>query len=187
MNIDKIPFLRDNKWTITPILYFLLLLSASILFLSINTSHEYVGSKQNEIDGIVLNTQFIGDTDILNIYSSQSREYIIISKILGSNNFRLNSKKSSLQNLSSVSSLYVLNRDDKVIGIGYIASNDDDCRKLRAISISQLGERYMSREDDSLSEKISWKSKKSKFTFFNQFSAQGIQLDNICTYLISNR
>ena len=187
MNINEVPFLRDNRWTITPILYFLLLISVSILFLSINISHEYVDSKQNEIDGIVLNAQFTNDADIFNIHSPQSHEYIIIAKILSSNNFRLNSKKSSLQNLSSVLSLSVLDQHNKVIGIGYIASNSDDCRKLRAISISKLGEHHMFREDDSLNEKISWKSKKNKFTFFNQFSSHGIQLDNICTYLISNR
>ena len=184
MNIDS--FLRDNKWVFVPIAYFLLLFLLSMLFLSMQSSHEHVDFEQDRIDGIALGTDFVVDNNT-NLYSSQSDEYSIVSTVLGSNDFQLGSNKSLLQNLSNVSSLYAVNSNNKIIGIGYIASNIDDCKKLRAISISNLGKHYMSREDRSISETISWTSKKNKFTFFNQFLSNGTQLGNVCTYLISNR
>ena len=186
MNINANSFLRDNKWILVPTSYFLLLFFVSIVFLSINSSHEHVNFEQDEIDGIALGAEFLVDTNT-NLYSSQSDEYSIVSTVLGSNDFQLGSNTSLLQNLSNVSSLYAVNHDNKVVGIGYIASNVDDCKKLRAISISNLGKHYMSREDRSVSETISWTSKKNKFTFFNQFLSNGTQLGNVCTYLISNR
>ena len=42
-------------------------------------------------------------------------------------------------------------------------------------------------EDSSLSEQLSWKSQDNLYTFFNQFSSDGIDLESVCGYMISSK
>ena len=121
-------------------------------------------------------------------YPLDSKEFAIISKIINMKSFKLarDSELSLLQN-ANVAGIYAFNSDYKILALGYMSNNAEDCRKLRAITISKLGKHLMLIEDSSLSEQLSWKSQDNLYTFFNQFSSDGIDLESVCGYMISSK
>ena len=186
MNLNKVPFIRDNKWLLTPILYVSVLVLFSVLFLYKNSQNNYVDYDEDSILGIELHMRYPEINEKLK-YKPDSKEFALISRILNKKDFQLarDSELSLLQN-ANVAGFYVFNSDYKMLAIGYMSNNGTDCKKLRAITISKLGKHDMASKDDSLSEKLSWKSEMNNYTFFNQFSSQGVQLGRICGYMISS-
>ena len=187
MDFNKIPFIRDNKWIITPVVYVSFLAILSILFLYKNASHEYVDYNQKVILGLELNQKHPEIAEKLK-YPLDSKEFAIISKIINIKSFKLarDSELSLLQN-ANVAGIYAFNSEYKILALGYMSNNAEDCRKLRAITISKLGKHLMLIEDSSLSEQLSWKSQDNLYTFFNQFSSDGIDLESVCGYMISSK
>ena len=91
-----------------------------------------------------------------------------------------------LQNLNEISSFYsTLN--NKVVSIGYISHNQEDCKKLKAISISRLGTHHMNTVDNNISEILIWNSKQFQYAFVNKFLSNGIDIKNICSYVVSSK
>ena len=187
MNLNKVPFIRDNKWLLTPILYVSVLVLFSVLFLYKNSQNNYVDYDEDSILGIELHMRYPEINEKLK-YKSDSKEFALISRILNKKDFQLarDSELSLLQN-ANVAGIYAFNSEYKILALGYMSNNAEDCRKLRAITISKLGKHLMLIEDSSLSEQLSWKSQDNLYTFFNQFSSDGIDLESVCGYMISSK
>ncbi|MDG2445431.1 MAG: hypothetical protein P8M64_01015 [Thermodesulfobacteriota bacteirum] len=184
--INKIPFLRDSGWIFGPVLYLLLILVSIIIFYYSNANQHYVDYTNNEIDGVSLNKEFTDKNLVYKAFALDSNEYLVVSDATKLENFNLNAKKSNLQNLNEISSFYsTLN--NKVVSIGYISHNQEDCKKLKAISISRLGTHHMNTVDNNISEILIWNSKQFQYAFVNKFLSNGIDIKNICSYVVSSK
>ena len=73
------------------------------------------------------------------------------------------------------------------VSVGYFGYNEDDCNKLKAISISKLGTHSISKVDNGISETLTWKSDDFNYVFVNKYLSDGIQLGNFCSYIAFNK
>ncbi|NSW88762.1 hypothetical protein CL651_003325 [bacterium] len=183
----KIPFLRDNGWIFMPIFYLGLIGIIVAIYFVINESHHNTYYNNGSVDGVSINSDFNTEKPSYIKFSSDTNEYVVISKLLDAKNFNLQVKKTNLQDLNNVSSFYSGNLEGTIGSVGYFAYNDIDCNKMRAISISNLGKHHMVSSDSGVSQSLSWESDDYRFSFINKYLSNGIELESFCTYIVSNK
>ena len=157
--------IRDNKWIITPALYILLLLSASLIYLNKNSNNELIENRDISVDSIS-----IGDkVEISEFETLQGLDSKLLNEITASDLNNLFYKDTFLQNLSAVKSVYIVGPEGDVSGVGYVAEGAENCKKLKYFSYSENGKYYVVEEDRSISKKLEWNSEKNRFVFNKEF------------------
>ena len=175
--------IRDNKWIITPALYILLLLSASLIYLNKNSNNELIDNRDISVDSIS-----IGDkVEISEFETLQGLDSKLLNEITASDLNNLFYKETFLQNLSAVKSVYIVGPEGDVSGVGYVAEGAENCKRLKYFSYSENGKYYVVEEDKSISKKLEWNSEKNRFVFYDRYFSTGTDLKNNCAYLITSR
>ena len=142
--------IRDNKWIITPALYILLLLSASLIYLNKNSNNELIENRDISVDSIS-----IGDkVEISEFETLQGLDSKLLNEITANDLNNLFYKDTFLQNLSAVKSVYIVGPEGDVSGVGYVAEGAENCKKLKYFSYSENGKYYVVEEDRSISKKL---------------------------------
>jgi len=185
--ISKAPFIRDNGWVFMPLFYLSLILIAVGFYNTINHSIHYSFYNNGSIDGVPINEASGADSSLYKVSFADSAEYITVSNLLRVKNHNLYLRKSKLQDLKNVYSFYSEGSNEKVKAVGYFAYDNFDCKKMRAISISNLGRHHMVTVNNGISESLSWESHDYNFIFLNKFLSDGIKLKNSCTYIVSSK
>lgn len=184
---SQIPFFRDNGWLFMPLFYLSLIVIVVGIYYSINNSNHYSSYNNGSIDGVLINKTPSIDLSIYKISFEDSSEYITVSNLLGVKDFKLHIRKSKLQDLKNVYSFYSEGSNKKTKAVGYFGYGNLDCKKMRAISLSNLGKHHMVTVDNGISESLSWESDDYNFIFLNKFLSDGIELKSSCTYVVSSK
>ena len=153
--------IRDNKWIITPALYILLLLSASLIYLNKNSNNELIENRDISVDSIS-----IGDkVEISEFETLQGLDSKLLNEIVASDLNNLFYKETFLQNLSEVKSIYIIDAEGVVSGLGYVSKGAENCKRLKYFSYSENGKHYVVEDDKSISKKLEWNSEKIDLFF----------------------
>lgn len=182
----KVPFLRDNGWIFMPIFYLGLIVIVVGTFFVLNKSHYNTEYNVGSVDGISVNENFQIDKPLYKNYLSNTKEYEAVSSLLEVSNFYLLVKDTNLQDLEEVSSFYS-GKEGLIESVGYFGYSENDCKIMKAISISNLGKHHMNVKDNGITQSLSWESNNYKFVFLNNYLSDGINLKSFCTYIVSNK
>jgi hypothetical protein len=109
----------------------------------------------------------------------------LLNEIITSDLNNLFYKETFLQNLSVVKSIYIIDTEGVVSGLGYASEGAENCKKLKYFSYSENGKHYVVEDDKSISKKLEWNSEKNRFVFYNRYFSSGTDLKNNCAYLIT--
>src|SRR5210317_895426 len=174
-------FIRDNKWIITPVLYILLLLGASLIYLNKNSNHELIENRDIIVDSISIGDQ-VETNEFERLEGLDSK---LLNEIVASDSNNLFYKETFLQNLSEVKSIYIIDAEGVVSGLGYVSKGAENCKRLKYFSYSENGKHYVVEDDKSISKKLEWNSEKNRFIFYDRYFSSGTDLKNNCAYLIT--
>ena len=94
-------------------------------------------------------------------------------------------KETFLQNLSQVKSIYIIDVEGVISGLGYVSEGAENCKRLKYFSYSENGKHYVVEDDKSISKKLEWNSEKNRFIFYDRYFSSGTDLKNNCAYLIT--
>ena len=187
MKIQEIPFFRDNGWILMPIFYLGLIAVSIGIYLDINASHHNSDYNVASIDGVAINDIENKQNPLYKVLDSSSSEYLEVSTLLDEKSLNLKVRETKLQDLTNLTSFYSSNTEGYIKGVGYLGYSEDDCLKLKAISISKLGTHSMLKVDNGISESLTWESDDFNHVFLNKYLSDGIGLKNSCIYIVSNK
>jgi hypothetical protein len=187
MKINEIPFFRDNGWIFMPIAYLALIALIILIYFNINSSHHNSSYNVGSVDDVTINEIVTEKKAIYKFSETTSREYLQVSNVVNTKNIDLLIRETNLQDLKNPFSFYLINSEGSVRSVGYFGYNEDDCNKLKAISISKLGTHSISKVDNGISETLTWKSDDFNYVFVNKYLSDGIQLGNFCSYIAFNK
>ena len=95
--------IREYKWAMTPILYILLIVVASLVYTNKNSNHEIISDKENKIDEIFIGSQISLD----DITKPSVKEAQILKEILpGEYVFDLN--PTTLENIDNIKNVFAI-------------------------------------------------------------------------------